>query len=165
MTYYEVLQVARDASPEVIEASWKALLRKFHPDRPANRTAQAKEKAYQINEAHDILSDPKKRKEYDRSLVLESTHVPHAESTRRTARPGRAYGAAYGPAYAGQAHAPATREPESLIKDFIQDIARNGELDINTFVETAQEVMLSRLAEHSPILAALMREQLERGRK
>lgn len=64
MTHYELLQVSPEASTEVIEASWKTLMKKYHPDKKTGN-AQLAEK---LNQAHDILSDPEKRKVYDLSL-------------------------------------------------------------------------------------------------
>ena len=63
--YYEVLQVHYLAEADVIEAAYKKLAYKYHPDR--NKSASAMEKMKIINVAHDILSDPLKRREYDES--------------------------------------------------------------------------------------------------
>lgn len=65
-TLYQVLGVDAKAEPEVIEAAWKAKARLYHPDRA--KGAQAAEKMKSVNAAHDTLSDPIKRREYDRSL-------------------------------------------------------------------------------------------------
>jgi curved DNA-binding protein CbpA len=64
MTHYETLQISPKASPEVIEAAWKTLMLQYHPDRKGG----SKKKAADINIAHDILSDPKKRELYDLEL-------------------------------------------------------------------------------------------------
>jgi curved DNA-binding protein CbpA len=64
MTFYEILEVSPSASREVIEASWKALQRRYHPD--GSQPNQERSKA--INQAHDVLSDPAKRKQYDLQL-------------------------------------------------------------------------------------------------
>lgn len=64
LTLYDLLQVSPTASPAVIEASWKALQRQCHPD----GTSPDSEMSRAINNAHDILSDPEKRKLYDRKL-------------------------------------------------------------------------------------------------
>lgn len=61
--YYETLQVHRLAEPEVIEAAYKKLAQKYHPD--VNKSPSAMEKMKRINIAHDILCDPVKRKQYD----------------------------------------------------------------------------------------------------
>jgi DnaJ-class molecular chaperone len=63
--YYEVLGVARNATPEQIKKAYRAQARKFHPDvTPGDKQAEAKFKEAQ--QAYDILSEPEKRKLYDR---------------------------------------------------------------------------------------------------
>lgn len=64
-TYYDVLQVARDASPEVIAAAFRAqmLALRKHPDLGGS-TAEAQ----RINEAYEALSDPLLRRNYDAAL-------------------------------------------------------------------------------------------------
>jgi DnaJ-class molecular chaperone len=63
--YYEVLGVARDATPEAIKKAYRSLARKYHPDvNPGDKTAEAKFK--EVQQAYDILSEPEKRSRYDR---------------------------------------------------------------------------------------------------
>jgi len=63
--YYELLGVKRDAKPEEIKKAYRRLARKYHPDvNPGDKGAEDRFK--QMSEAFDILSDPKKRKVYDR---------------------------------------------------------------------------------------------------
>ena len=69
-TLYEVLGVDAKAEPEVIEAVWKAKARLYHPDR--NKSAMVVERMKVINAAHDLLSDPIKRREYDANLKREA---------------------------------------------------------------------------------------------
>lgn len=66
-THYEVLNVDRRASVEVIQAAFKALALKYHPDKP---TGSAKLFA-RLTEARDALSDESRRRNYDRSLGSE----------------------------------------------------------------------------------------------
>src|SRR5918992_6201956 len=63
--YYQVLGVKRDAKPEEIKKAYRRLARKFHPDvNPGDKSAEERFKT--ITEAHDVLSDQKKRAVYDR---------------------------------------------------------------------------------------------------
>lgn len=67
--YYEILEVNRSASPEVISKVYKLLAKKYHPDVQTELPKdEAEEKFKQIAEAYEILSDENKRKEYDAKL-------------------------------------------------------------------------------------------------
>jgi molecular chaperone DnaJ len=61
--YYEVLGVSRDADAKAIKDAFRQLALKYHPDR--NKEPGAEEKFKEIAEAYAVLSDPKKRAEYD----------------------------------------------------------------------------------------------------
>lgn len=62
--YYSALDVPRNASQKEIKAAFRKLARKHHPDvNPGDSSAEAKFK--EINEAHEVLGDPKKREKYD----------------------------------------------------------------------------------------------------
>ncbi len=63
--YYKVLELQATASPDDIKKAYRKLARKLHPDvNPNDKTAQVKFQA--INEANEVLSDPEKRKKYDK---------------------------------------------------------------------------------------------------
>ncbi|HLM55837.1 MAG TPA: molecular chaperone DnaJ [Pyrinomonadaceae bacterium] len=63
--FYQVLGIKRDAKPEEIKKAYRRLARKYHPDvNPGDKSAEERFKT--ITEAHDVLSDPKKRGVYDR---------------------------------------------------------------------------------------------------
>ena len=63
--YYKTLGVAKNASAEDIKKAYRKLARKLHPDVNPN-DKEAHKKFQQINEANEVLSDPEKRKKYDR---------------------------------------------------------------------------------------------------
>lgn len=67
--YYDILEVNRNASPEIIEKAYKTLVKKYHPDLQENNLKNDhEEKIKKINEAYEILSNPEKRKNYDLQL-------------------------------------------------------------------------------------------------
>ncbi|AZZ41468.1 molecular chaperone DnaJ [Acidipropionibacterium jensenii] len=67
--YYKVLGVSKDAKPEEIKKAFRKLARENHPDsHPGDKAAEARFK--EASEANDVLSDPKKRKEYDQQRSL-----------------------------------------------------------------------------------------------
>lgn len=62
--YYSILGVSKSASPDDIKKAFRKLARQYHPDvNPGDKVAEAKFK--EVNEAHEVLSDPDKRKKYD----------------------------------------------------------------------------------------------------
>lgn len=63
--YYDILQVSKDADYDVIDRVHKFLIKKYHPDVSDNNSEIVSE----INNAYEVLSNPKKRKEYDMYLL------------------------------------------------------------------------------------------------
>lgn len=59
--YYDILGVSRNASVDEIKKAYRQLAQKYHPDKPGGDETKFKE----INESYQVLSDPKKRQQYD----------------------------------------------------------------------------------------------------
>ncbi len=62
--YYDILGVSEDASKKKIDRAYRRLAKKYHPDRNPDDD-EAEQKFKEISEAHEVLSDPEKREEYD----------------------------------------------------------------------------------------------------
>jgi molecular chaperone DnaJ len=67
--YYEVLGVGRDASGDEIKRAYRGLAREHHPDVAPDKS-MAEHRFKEINEAYEVLSDPRKRAHYDRFGVV-----------------------------------------------------------------------------------------------
>jgi molecular chaperone DnaJ len=67
--YYAALGVPKDAAAADIKKSYRKLARKYHPDANSG-DAKAEAKFKEVSEAYDVLSDAKKRKEYDEARSL-----------------------------------------------------------------------------------------------
>jgi molecular chaperone DnaJ len=64
--HYKILGVGKNASDDEIKKAYRKLARKYHPDRnPGDK--QAEERFKEISQAHDVLSDQDKRRDYDRA--------------------------------------------------------------------------------------------------
>ena len=72
--YYDILEVNKNASQEIVDKAYKILVKKYHPDlKEENLKNKFEEKIKKINEAYDILSDSEKRKNYD--LFLKENEI------------------------------------------------------------------------------------------
>lgn len=73
MNHYERLKVSQDAPPEVIRAAYRALAAKLHPDRQQGVTTGPDDVVHSqmaaLNQAYEVLIDPKLRQDYDATLA------------------------------------------------------------------------------------------------
>lgn len=96
--YYQILGVEPQAGPHTIKSAYRRLARRYHPDVAKGKDAQAR--FLEIQEAYDALSDPAKRREYDRVVsptARRRSSVRHTPPVRRGAEPpARASGSGLG---------------------------------------------------------------------
>jgi hypothetical protein len=76
ITYYDVLDLDRDATPEEIKAAYYELARQYHPD-VASEDPEVAQKFALISAAYRVLSDQQRRYQYDRSLPKKSYPLRH----------------------------------------------------------------------------------------
>ncbi len=128
--YYETLGVPRKADTEEIRKAYRKLARKYHPDlNPGDKSSEDRYK--NVQEAYDVLSDPKKRPMYDQYGFYSengfagagpqgpgAAEVPKARTSMVSispiSRPARAGAAPRAPLRAAAAAASATSSPSSL---------------------------------------------------
>jgi curved DNA-binding protein CbpA len=84
--HYETLNVTRDAEAIVIESAYRALMKRYHPDK-TNGDPIAAERAKQINAAYSTLRDAETRARYDRSLGEDAQPFRSASQTRAAPEP------------------------------------------------------------------------------
>lgn len=78
--YYQILEVDRKASEEIIEKAYRTLAKKYHPDlQNTEMQKEYEEKMKAINEAYEILSNDFKRKQYDEDLQREEISIEEYE--------------------------------------------------------------------------------------
>lgn len=133
---YAILGVGRTATTEEIKKAYRKLARRYHPDvNPGNKEAEERFKA--ISEAHDILSDPEKRKIYDEFGIegLQSGFDPdRARAYQRAA----SWSTGQGP-FSGSGAERFTRF-EDIFGDFFGGMA--GQAQVGADLETGIEIDL-----------------------
>lgn len=97
--YYKVLELDKNATKSDIKKAYRKLARKYHPDLNPNDT-EAQKKFQRINEAHEVLIDPEKRKKYDQY----GKDWQHAEEFEKAKSQQRQYQQQYSGGFGGSFH-------------------------------------------------------------
>lgn len=74
--YYEILEVDKNASKEIIDKAYKTLAKRYHPDLQTQEGKEQKEELMKkVNEAYDVLSDENKRTAYNQQLASQNVSM------------------------------------------------------------------------------------------
>ena len=84
VNYYDVLQVGQKAGLAEIKRAFRKLLKQFHPDRNQHNRAWAEQRTRELVEAYQVLSDERRRRFHDQSLVRSRTLGGQAVRVSRT---------------------------------------------------------------------------------
>jgi curved DNA-binding protein CbpA len=71
---YKILMVDPEADRDVIQAAYRQLARKYHPDRGTDLPTDAAGKMVELNAAWELLGDPERRADYDRERLAAARH-------------------------------------------------------------------------------------------
>lgn len=82
-THYDILQVSRVATEEVIRSAYRALSQKYHPDKSKASPDLAHERMLTINRAYDVLSDPGRRKQHDAWIDFQEAEIAKADAASK----------------------------------------------------------------------------------
>ena len=107
--YYKTLQVHPDAAQEIIDAAYRALSKKYHPD--ISKHPRANEHMMEINLAYGVLSEPLKRKQYNLDLLRAARSNGGFPARTGSAGPSPASAGSPTRAAAPPAHAPKPAPP------------------------------------------------------
>lgn len=101
--YYQILGIARSASADDVKKAYRRLARQYHPDLHGGAKKVEMEKKFkELNEAHEVLSDPDKRKKYDQ-YGAQWEQAEAFEKARRQAGAGGFGGQDAGGGFGGEA--------------------------------------------------------------
>ena len=158
--YYNLLQVAPDAAPEALRAAYRREAKRWHPDAHPNLRGSERETAQRrfilVSKAYDTLSDPARRRDYDRQRGPENASGPRSAKPQ----PGRS-----GPASGAEAARPRPARPatggsagpepdwnslvsevESLLGKFGLDLKQPAERLLETLLDWAKALFEDFLA-------------------
>lgn len=87
MNYYQTLGLKPDATYDQIKEAYRQLMRKYHPDLSELPRDEATSKSAEVNEAYRVLTDGKKRADYDNLLRLRGEQIPTFRTDPKPADP------------------------------------------------------------------------------
>ena len=128
--YYALLGLDFGASPESIKVAYRRLAREFHPDRQVNSSEQERivtsARMAELNEAYSILSDPKRKREYDdNQRVLGILKNSSSEPASKTTSGKPAAGTASAKPHPGAGFRQEREGDSTIVKGFSKQLRAN----------------------------------------
>ncbi len=120
--YYKILELDQSASEADIKKAYRRLARKYHPDlNPNDKDAQMR--FQQINEAHEVLSDPNKRKKYNQ-YGKDWQHADQFEQAKHQQQSAENFGGGFGgdPFSGGQQYSYSGDFTDDRFSDFFEQM-------------------------------------------
>ena len=119
--YYKLLEIDKSATKADVKKAYRKLARKYHPDLNPN-DKEAQQRFQQINEAHEVLSDPEKRKKYDQ-YGKDWQHADQFEQARKQQQASGGFGGGFG---GGQRQTYTGDFNEDQFSDFFEQMFGGG---------------------------------------
>jgi len=88
-SHYEVLGVARSADRDIIRAAYRVLAKRYHPDTTTGPKDKAAARFCKLQDAYEVLSDARRRAEYDAQLDAAAREPQAPQAPRPTQEPPR----------------------------------------------------------------------------
>lgn len=139
--YYNVLGIDKNASQKEIKKAYRKKARKLHPDLNPN-DKEAQRKFQEVNEAHQVLSNPEKRKKYDQY----GEHWDHADQYEEAKRQQQQQAGASG--FDGSAGSGFGAGPGSGFGGGGQQYTYTGNFDDDTFSDFFEEMFGGQARQH-----------------
>ncbi len=118
--YYETLDVSPKATPAEIKQAYRRLAKRFHPD--SKHETSDPEKIIEVNAAYEVLSDPNRRRYYDRQLQSSAIGVEGWNRQQRTADAQQRY----------KYHRQTTQEADAQLGEWLQQVYK----PVNRLIES-----------------------------
>ncbi len=124
--YYKILNVPQDASQDLIRKAFRKSAKNTHPDLfPGDTPAEKKKRQVlfvQLTQAYEILSDEKRRTEYDRQKLQHSKKSKKSKNQTRKASTSSSYQKQSEPFKKQKKSSVSINQPEEAVQELLRDV-------------------------------------------